>query len=133
MRQLRLTYPEAEEMFRRMVFNVLATNYDDHTKNFSFMLRQGEDWTLAPAYDLCYAYDPTNRWVSQQTLSVNGKRLDISKEDLMTIARANNIKKGERIIREVNEVVCNWYTYAAEAAVREDLAEQISNTLNTLG
>ena len=86
MRLLRLTYPEAEQMFRRMVFNVLATNYDDHTKNFSFILKKDEEWRLAPAYDLCFSFDPTNHWVSKQTLSVNGKRLGITKNDLMTIA-----------------------------------------------
>lgn len=132
MRELRLTYPEAEEMFRRMVFNVLATNYDDHTKNFSFMLKQGEDWRLAPAYDLCFSYDPTNHWVSQQTLSVNGKRSGITRLDLMTIAKDNNIKKGSRIIEEVNEVVKAWTTYAVRAEVRDDLAERIDSSLNTL-
>lgn len=121
MRLLRLTYPEAEEIFRRMVFNVLATNYDDHTKNFSFLLKQNESWSLAPAYDLCFSFDETNHWVSKQTLSVNGKRLDITKEDLMTIAKDNNIKKGKQIIEEVNSVVSNWKSFAKKAGVRKDL------------
>jgi serine/threonine-protein kinase HipA len=94
MRLLRLTYPEAEQMFRRMVFNVVAANCDDHTKNFSFRLKKDERWELAPAYDVCYSYDPGNIWVNQQTLSVNGKRKNITKADLMTIAEANSIKKG---------------------------------------
>ena len=98
MRLLRLKYPEAEQMFRRMVFNVLSTNCDDHTKNFSFRLKQGGEWKLAPAYDVCYSYDPQNVWVNQQTLSINGKHRNINKEDLMTIAKTNNIKKGEKII-----------------------------------
>ncbi len=94
MRLLRLTYPEAEQMFRRMVFNVVATSCDDHTKNISFMLKKGEEWKLAPAYDVRYAYDPNNSWVNQQTLSVNGKHKDITKEDLLTIAKSTNIKNG---------------------------------------
>lgn len=132
MRVLRLSYPEAEEMFRRMVFNVLATNCDDHTKNFAFRLKQGERWTLAPAYDLCFAYDAQSHWVNQQTLSINGKRKGILAEDLMTIAQANNIKKGKRIIQEVNDVVLQWEHYAAKANVREDLKAHIQKYLNTL-
>lgn len=130
MRSLRLTYPEAEQMFRRMVFNVLATNYDDHTKNFSFMLKKGENWKLAPAYDLCFSFDPSNHWVNKQTLSVNGKRLEISKEDLMTLAKDNNIKKGAKIIEEINATIKSWNDYAERAQLRNDLKEKIKNNLN---
>lgn len=132
MRLLRLTYPEAEQMFRRMVFNVLSTNYDDHTKNFSFILKKDEHWRLAPAYDLCFSFDPTNHWVNKQTLSVNGKRLAIRKEDLMTIAKDNNIKKGSKIIDDINSIVNSWNTYATRAGVRNDLNERIHANLNTL-
>jgi serine/threonine-protein kinase HipA len=131
MRLLRLTYPEAEQMFRRMVFNVLATNYDDHTKNFSFIMKKDENWRLAPAYDLCFSFDPTNYWVSKQTLSVNGKRLEITKEDLMALARDNNIKKGELIIEDINSKVKSWNKYAVRAEVRNDLIKRINDNLNT--
>ena len=131
MRLLRLSYAEAEEMFRRMVFNVLATNYDDHTKNFSFILKKDEPWELAPAYDLCYAFNPENYWVNKQTLSVNGKRLGIAKEDLMQIAKDNNIKKAESIIDLVNAKVKSWNVYAKKAEIRKDLRERIANNLNT--
>ena len=132
MRQLRLTYPEAEQMFRRMVFNVLATNYDDHTKNISFILKKDDKWRLAPAYDLCFSYDPNNYWVNKQTLSVNGKRLGINKKDLVSIAKNNNIKKGEDIIDEVNTTIKSWESYAIKANVRKDLQERIWQNLNTL-
>ena len=132
MRLLRLSYPEAEQLFRRMVFNVLATNYDDHTKNFSFLLKKDGKWRLAPAYDLCFSFDPTNYWVSQQTLSVNGKRLKITQEDLMTIAKENNIKKGVKIIQDINAVVKSWRKYAEQAEVRNDLKERINGHLNIL-
>jgi serine/threonine-protein kinase HipA len=132
MRLLRLSYPEAEEMFKRMVFNVLASNYDDHTKNFSFILKKDEPWRLAPAYDLCFAFDETNHWVSKQTLSVNGKRLMITKSDLMTIAKDNNIKKGEKIIDEINLVVKSWYEYANKAKVKTDLQQRVHKNLNIL-
>ena len=131
MRLLRLTYPEAEQMFRRMVFNVLATNYDDHTKNFSFILKKDEQWRLAPAYDLCFSFDPANHWVNKQTLSVNGKRIGINKEDLMTIAKENNIKKAEKIIESINSIVKSWNKYAEQAKVRNELKERINDSLNT--
>ena len=128
MRILRLTYPEAEEMFRRMVFNVLATNYDDHTKNFSFRLKQNQKWELAPAYDVCYSYDPNNIWVSQHTLSINGKHKQITQKDLMSIAKANNIKKGEAIIKNISMVVANWKSYASKASINKQLTETIFKT-----
>jgi serine/threonine-protein kinase HipA len=129
MRMLRLTYPEAEEMFRRMVFNVVATNYDDHTKNFAFRMKQGERWELAPAYDVCYANDPTNQWVNRQTLSINGKNENITSDDLMTIAKANSVKNGGHIIERIVEVVNNWNKYAQEVEVRKDLREWIGGNL----
>ena len=132
MRLLRLTYPEAEQMFKRMVFNVLSTNCDDHTKNFSFILKQKGKWELAPAYDICYAYNPENNWVNQQTLSVNGKHKNIGKADFYTIAKANNIKKSESIIEEINSVIKNWKYFASQANVRKDLTQTIQDNLHTI-
>ncbi len=132
MRLLRLKYPEAEQMFRRMVFNILATNCDDHTKNFSFRLEQDGEWRLSPAYDVCYSYDPKNVWVNQQTLSINGKYRDIRQEDLMTVAKANNIKKGEKIIKEINTVVKSWKDFANRAKVKKGLLQTIQDNLHTL-
>lgn len=129
MRMLRLPYPDAEQMYRRMVFNVLATNYDDHTKNFSFMMREGQAWELAPAYDICFSYDPTNHWVSQQTLSIRGKRTDITTDDLLYIAKENNIKKAKDIIARTEAAVKQWKHYAKEAGVRADLVERIEEKL----
>jgi serine/threonine-protein kinase HipA len=129
MRMLKMTYPEAEQMFRRMVFNVMATNYDDHTKNFSFRLKENSKWELSPAYDVCYSYDPNNVWVSQHTLSINGKHKAIKKADLMKIAADTNIKKAEKIIEEIQTVVCNWKNYAAKAKVSDALSKSIASTL----
>ncbi len=131
MRILRLSYPEAEQMFRRMVFNVLATNCDDHTKNFSFRLKKDGKWELAPAYDICYSYDPSNIWVNQQTLSVNGKHKNITKDDMMIIAKANNIKKGSGIIEEINSVVKTWKNFAELVDVAQDLKQSIQDNLHT--
>lgn len=132
MRMLKMTYPEAEQMFRRMVFNVMATNYDDHTKNFSFLLQQNGKWELSPAYDVCYSYDPENIWVSQHSLSINGKHKEINNSDLMTIAYTNNIKKGEKTIKEIKETVCNWPKYANKVKVSPKLKDSITKTLVAL-
>lgn len=132
MRKLRLSYPEAEQMFRRMVFNVLATNYDDHTKNFSFLLKKDQKWELAPAYDLCFSFDPSNHWVSQQTLSVNSKRLNINETDLLKVGKENSVKKAAKIIAEINSVVQNWPEFAEKASVQKRLTDYIELNLNTL-
>ena len=130
MRQLRLTYPEAEQQFRRMVFNVFAVNYDDHAKNFAFILKKNDRWKLAPAYDVCFAFDESNYWVNQQTLSINGKRKDIKNEDVLKIANENSIKKGAQIIEKITETIKKWKIYAEQAGLRSDLTQRIEQKLN---
>lgn len=132
MRELRLTYAEAEQMFRRMVFNVLARNCDDHTKNFSFILKQGGRWELAPAYDICHAYRPGSDWVNQHALSICGMRDNISRENLMTIGQSIRNKKSKEIIDEINERIRNWNHYAMEAGVDKEKREAINKTLISL-
>jgi serine/threonine-protein kinase HipA len=112
-----------------MVFNVLARNCDDHTKNFAFRLKQGQNWELAPAYDICHAYRPGSEWVSQHALSINGKRSHFTKEDLLTIAKAMNIKKATDILQQINETVQNWPVYAAATKVEPLLRDAIGGTL----
>ncbi len=129
MRMLRLPYPSAEQLFRRMVFNVAAKNCDDHTKNFSFRLKKGEEWELSPAYDVCHAYDPTQLWVGHHGLSINGKRKDFHRYYLLAVAKSMNIKKAERLITEINESVQKWPEFAEEQRVRIDLRDAITQTL----
>jgi serine/threonine-protein kinase HipA len=129
MRLLSLPYPQAEQMFRRMVFNVLARNCDDHTKNFSFRLKKDEKWELAPAYDICHAYRPESIWVSQHALSINGKRKNITRNDLLELAKSINVKRAEKIISEINEKVVTWNEYAEEVNVKAELRDAIKNTL----
>jgi serine/threonine-protein kinase HipA len=129
MRLLRLPYPQAEQMFRRMVFNVMARNCDDHTKNFAFRLRKDQDWELTPAYDICHAYRPGSEWVSQHALSINGKRNAISKEDLLTVAKSMNIKKATEIIQQINLTIEKWTSFAEETKVETKLKEAIETTL----
>ncbi len=132
MRELKLSYADAEQMFRRMVFNVLARNCDDHTKNFSFRLKQGGNWELAPAYDVCHAYRPGSEWVSQHALSINGKRKNITKEDLMLIGTSIKCKKASEIIDQINNQVNNWPKYANEVNVSPELRDGIAKTLLNL-
>lgn len=117
LRELKLPYPEAEQMFRRMVFNVVARNCDDHTKNFAFLLKQGGRWELAPAYDICHAYQPRHRWVSQHALSINGARTGITREDLLAVGRSIPFKKAAETIDEICSVVGRWKSYADEVGV----------------
>jgi serine/threonine-protein kinase HipA len=132
MRELKLTYAEAEQMYRRMVFNVIARNCDDHTKNFSFILKRGERWMLAPAYDVCHAYRPGSEWVSHHALSINGKRDNITRDDLVVIGRSIRNKKSEEIIEQINNVADNWNNYGDIAGVNKIIKESIGQTLITL-
>jgi len=129
MRMLRLTYPEAEQMYRRMVFNVMAQNCDDHTKNFAFTMNQSGEWKLAPAYDICHAYRPGSAWVSQHALSINGKRQGISRDDLLEVGRQMNVKKAPVIISQVSEAVARWPEFAEQVKVELELREAIVKTL----
>jgi len=129
MRELKLTYTDAEQLFRRMVFNVIARNCDDHTKNFSFLLKQGGKWELAPAYDLCHAYRPGSEWVSQHALSINGKRKNITKADLLVVGKSIQCKKAAEIIDQINDVVQDWQTFANEVSVKPALRDAIAKTL----
>jgi serine/threonine-protein kinase HipA len=129
MRELKLTYSDAEQMFRRMVFNVIARNCDDHTKNFSFLLRQGGKWELAPAYDLCHAYRPGSQWVSQHALSINGKRKDITRADLLVIGESIRCKKASGIIDAIHDTVHEWKVFADAVHVNPVLRDEIGRTL----
>lgn len=129
LRMLELPFTQAEQLFTRMVFNVVARNCDDHTKNFGFLMDKDGSWNLSPAFDICYSYRPGSYWVSQQSLSVNGERHDISKQDLIEVASKLDIKKGKAIISLVNEVVQNWDHYAKQVDVKKDLANLISKNL----
>jgi len=129
MRMLRISYPEAEQLFIRMVFNVLARNCDDHTKNFAFLMDQDGKWRLSPAFDVCYAYRPGSIWVSVQSLMVNGKRDNIMESDFLEVARKMNIKKPEEKIQSVISSVKRWKEFAEQVRVDSKLRDGIARTL----
>ncbi len=128
-RMLSLPYPAHEQIFRRLVFNVLARNCDDHTKNFAFLMDRSGKWRLAPAFDLCHTYNPANPWVSHQVLSVNGKRSGITRDDFMAVADSMGIKKPGNIIDQVNDTVQSWDRWSKETEVNAKLRKSVKSTL----
>lgn len=129
MRSMILPYANAEQLYRRMVFNVMARNCDDHTKNFSFIMDKTGQWKLAPAFDICHSYRPDSTWVSQHSLSINGKRQNITRNDLLQVAKKMNIKKADAIIDKVRDAVSKWNDFATQTNVKSDLKEAIAKTL----
>lgn len=129
MRQLKLTYAEAEQMFKRMIFNVIARNCDDHTKNFAFLMDKTGKWKLSPAYDICFAYRPESVWVSQHNLSINGKRKGFTRQDLLQIADQNSIRYPEKLINDCVAIVKKWPTYATNFLVDTEKMTAIDNVL----
>ncbi|MFZ1693759.1 MAG: type II toxin-antitoxin system HipA family toxin [Flavobacteriales bacterium] len=125
MRQLGLPYPAAAQFFRRMCFNAIARNHDDHTKNTSFLMDPQGDWHLAPAYDMTFAFNPGSIWLRQHQLSINGKRIGITRADLLKVAKDMNIKKADEIIGEVKAGVRKWKRLANEAGVLKKQVEAI--------
>lgn len=129
MRSMLLPYTDAEQLYRRMVFNVMSRNCDDHTKNFSFIMDKIGQWKLAPAFDICHSYRPGSAWVSQHSMSINGKRQNITRADLLLVAKKMNIKKADTIIDKVHDTVSKWSDFATQTNVEKDLKEAITKTL----
>lgn len=120
-----------QEIFRRMVFNVLGKNVDDHTKNFSFLMNKEGEWSLAPAYDVLftakYGYKP---YQESHFLSVNGKRENIQEEDMLAVAKAFNIKHTENIIQEVREALSKWKSTASELNIEKKHIDFIESKIS---
>ena len=119
------------QLFRRMVFNVLAWNCDDHVKNISYTMNRAGEWNLAPAYDECYAYNPEGAWTSAHQMTVNGKASGIKDRDMIACAREANISesKAKSIIGEVREAVARWRSFADEAEVKPAQSDEIAARL----
>ena len=131
LRQLKLSAVDAEQLFRRMVFNIVARNHDDHAKNFGFMLRGGK-WGLAPAYDLAYSYKPGSKWVNSHWMSLNGKRDDFVREDFYSLERLSPLFGRDfinNVIDEIIEKVAGWEGLATEAQVPSILIDEVAQNL----
>lgn len=126
MRKLRLNYSDLERLYRRMVFNVITRNQDDHTKNISFLMDKSGNWSLSPAYDVIYSYNPGGLWTNAHQMSLNGKTDNFIREDLLETGRQAGIKKPQEIIRQVQEGIGNWERFAGDAGVSRENIEKIS-------
>ena len=117
------------QIFRRMAFNVMGRNCDDHTKNFGFILRQGQPWNLSPAYDVTHAYNPRGKWTYQHLMSVNRKFKDISKADLLEAADRFSVRKPENILSDVRSAIGSWSQFAKRANLSPSLQKRVASDL----
>jgi serine/threonine-protein kinase HipA len=129
-RRLGLNTPVVEQQFRRMVFNVLARNHDDHVKNIAFLMDRHGTWSLAPAYDVIWAWKPGNPWLDSHQMSLNGKRDGFTVADLRVVAKLAGLKRGraEAILAETGAAVAGWREIADEVKVEEQMADQIARS-----
>ena len=116
-RQLHLPMASVEEQFRRMVFNIVARNQDDHVKNIAFLMDKLGEWSLAPAFDVTYSYNPGGAWTAAHQMTLNGKRDDFTSADFDACAKSASMKRGRAgtIIEEVRAAVQRWPEFAAAA------------------
>lgn len=130
-RRLELPMDTIEEQFRRTVFNVLGRNQDDHVKNIAFLMDKSGQWSLAPAFDVTYSYNPAGAWTSRHQMSINGKRDELTRADFRALANTAAMKRGraDAIIEEVGASIANFNAYAAEAKVADWQRAQIEANL----
>ena len=129
-RRLKLPMAAVEEQFRRMVFNIVSRNQDDHVKNIAFLMNQSGEWSLAPAFDVTYSYNPTGSWTSTHQMTLNGRRDGFTMEDFEACAKSALMKRGRAavIIAEVQAAVRRWPEFAAEARLDEARRDKIQKT-----
>ncbi len=131
MQDMKLPMADIEQFYRRMVFNCIAVNQDDHVKNISFLMDRRGKWRLSPAYDITYSYDVTNKWLSAHQMTVNGKKNNINRTDLLETGEKMGLKKKKcmDIIFEISMVVSDFEKYANEANIREETYAGIKEIL----
>ena len=129
MLRLGLSMNQVEQQFRRAVFNVIARNQDDHVKNIAFLMDREGQWSLSPAFDVAYSYNPSGAWTDRHQMSINGKRGEFELSDLVALANAGGIKKKKatNIVKEIVAVVSAWETHAERAGVSANDAQKIKN------
>lgn len=116
----------AAEGFRRMAFNFAAANCDDHTKNFTFLMNSTGQWSLAPAYDVTYAFNPEGPWTFQHLMSVGGKFHGVTHADLLVFAERHNVPGAARILGDINDAIDSWTTFASAAGVPGAVSDSIA-------
>lgn len=132
MKQLKLPYNDFVQLFRRMVFNEYAKNYDDHTKNISFLMDKKGVWSLSPAYDITFSYRKDSIWVSAHQMLINGKSDNITKEDMLKVAEKAGIKKSDAVksIEQVINSVSKWEAFAEKTGMSEYNIKRIKDFFN---
>ena len=131
LRRLKLPSTDAEQVMKRLVFNIVARNHDDHAKNFAFMLH-GNRWSLAPAYDLAYSYKPGSKWVNSHWMSLNGKRDGFTRADFYTLEKLSPLftrRKIDNLLDETIEQLSQWSNLAKKWDVPSALAREIQQNL----
>jgi serine/threonine-protein kinase HipA len=130
-KMLALPMHSIEQQFRRMLFNVVARNQDDHVKNVAFLMDKSGAWSLSPAFDVTYAYNPTGLWTARHQMTINGKADGFTAADFRACARVAGLRHGrdEEILAEVGSAVGSWPRYAAEAGVTARQRDDISRAL----
>ena len=133
-RRLGMGMRDIEQQFRRAAFNVIGRNHDDHVKNIAYLMNKRGEWSLSPAFDVAYSYNPTGAWTSRHQMSINGKRDGFVRDDLVALARSGDIKRAKAIaiLEEVDAAVGRWRSFAAEAGVSDDTAEKIEHAQRRL-
>ena len=124
--RLKLGDDALDQAFRRMCFNVMARNCDDHTKNFTFLLKQGGTWELAPAYDVTHAHNPKGEWTYQHLMSVNGKFEQITRDDLLEEGDQFMVRRPKALVSDVRAAIENWSAHAKEAELRESTLDRVA-------
>ncbi len=124
--RLKLGDEAISQAFRRMAFNVMAKNCDDHTKNFAFRLKQGGSWELDPTYDVTHAYNPRGEWTYQHLMSVNGKFSGISCADLLVEAERFGVRRAQDLLNDVRAALDSWQKFAIEAGLNTATANAIA-------
>jgi len=114
-----------------MVFNIIARNQDDHVKNIAFLMDKSGTWSLSPAFDITYSFNPAGSWTADHQMTMNGKRDDFTLDDFRACAKTASMKRGraEKIVDEVRDTVWRWKTYADDAGVTRLQRDQIQATL----
>ncbi len=132
MRQLQLPMLAIEQLFRRMAFNIVARNQDDHVKNIAFLMDKAGEWSLSPAFDMTYSFNPSGAWTASHQMTMNGKREHFTLDDFNACAKAASMKRGRaaKILAEVQATVTQWPSFAEEAGVPAGMRDNIQRTLN---
>ncbi len=126
--QLNLGHETIRQLYRRMIFNIVARNQDDHTRNIAFLMDRDGEWNLSPAFDVTWSYNSSGQWTNRHQMSLNGKTDNFSKADLLAVASAYSIKKPGDIIQEIADTVSEWPKHSKDAHVDPDLSKQISSS-----